>query len=329
MTSTTIASRSIGRSGISVFPLGLGCASASGSYGPADDDEGVRLIHKALDLGVNFLDTSDKYGWGHNETLISRALEGRRDRVVIASKFGNTNGKGPRVADGRPEHVMTACEASLRRLRTDVIDLYYQHRIDPLVPIEETVGAMARLKEQGKIRALGLCEVNPTTLRKAYAVHPIDAIQSEYSILYRVEAEDVLKTTRELTISFVPYAPLGRGLLTGAVPTELAKDDERLRHPRFSTENLSKNLELVSHLGTIAARHGCTKGQVALAWLLAQGDDIIPIPGTKTMSRLIENIGAAQIALPPEDVAFLSSAFPPGVAAGFRYREEHMKNMYL
>ena len=233
MTKPPIASRTIGRSGISVFPLGLGCASASGSYGPADDEEGVRLIHKALDIGVNFLDTSDKYGWGHNESLLARALEGRRHSVVIASKFGNTNGRGPRVADGRPEHVMAACEASLKRLKTDVIDLYYQHRIDPLVPIEDTVGAMARLKEQGKIRALGLCEVNPATLRRAYGVHPIDAIQSEYSILYREQAEDVLKTMRELTISFVPYAPLGRGLLTGAVPTELAKDDERLRHPRF------------------------------------------------------------------------------------------------
>ena len=329
MSGQSITPRSIGRSGISVFPLGLGCASASGSYGPADDEEGVRLIHKALEMGVNFLDTSDKYGWGHNESLICRALAGRRDKVVIASKFGNTNGRGPRVADGRPEHVMAACEASLKRLGTDVIDLYYQHRIDPLVPIEETVGAMARLKEQGKIRALGLCEVNPTTLRKAYAVHPIDAIQSEYSILYREQAEDVLKTTRELTISFVPYAPLGRGLLTGAVPTALGKDDERLRHPRFSSENLAKNLELVAHLDVIASKHACTKGQVALAWLLAQGNDIIPIPGTKTISRMVENTNAAHVALSPDDVAYLSSAFPPGVAAGFRYREEHMKNMYL
>ena len=329
MTKPPIASRTIGRSGISVFPLGLGCASASGSYGPADDEEGVRLIHKAIDIGVTFLDTSDKYGWGHNESLLARALEGRRHSVVIASKFGNTNGRGPRVADGRPEHVMAACEASLKRLKTDVIDLYYQHRIDPLVPIEDTVGAMVRLKEQGKIRALGLCEVNPATLRRAYGVHPIDAIQSEYSILYREQAEDVLKTMRELTISFVPYAPLGRGLLTGAVPTALAKDDERLRHPRFSPENLAKNLELVGYLGAVADKHGCTRGQVALAWLLAQGDDIIPIPGTKTISRMVENTEAAHVALTAEDVAFLSNAFPPGVAAGFRYREEHMKNMYL
>ena len=323
------AFRTIGKSGLSLFPLGLGCASASGSYGPADDDEGVRLIQKALDLGVNFLDTSDKYGWGHNESLLARALERRRDKVVIASKFGNTNGRGPRVADGRPEHVVAACEASLKRLKTDVIDLYYQHRIDPLVPIEETVGAMARLKEQGKIRALGLCEVNPTTLRKAYAVCPIDAVQSEYSILYREQAEEVLRTMRELTVSFVPYAPLGRGLLTGAVPTELSKDDERARHPRFFAENLAKNLELLGHLEAIAGRHGCTKGQVALAWLLAQGDDIIPIPGTKTMSRMIENTNAAFVDLSAEDVAYLSAAFPPGVAAGFRYREDHMKNMYL
>ncbi len=329
MTQKPIAFRTIGRSGLSVFPLGLGCASASGSYGPADDEQGVRLIHKALELGVNFLDTSDKYGWGHNESLIARALEGRRDKVVIASKFGNTNGRGPRVADGRPEHVMAACEASLKRLNTDVIDLYYQHRIDPLVPIEETVGAMARLKEQGKIRALGLCEVNPMTLRKAYAVHPIDAVQSEYSILYRDQAEEVLKTMRELTISFVPYAPLGRGLLTGAVPTELPKYDERARHPRFFAENLAKNLELVGHLSTIADKHGCTKGQVALAWLLAQGEDILPIPGTKTMSRLVENTSSAYVELTQEDVAYLSAAFPPGVAAGFRYREDHMKNMYL
>lgn len=330
MSNDTVVQRAIGNSSLRVFPIGLGCASLSGSYGPADEDEGVRVIHAALDHGVTFFDTSDKYGWGHNEELIARALAGRRSSAIIATKFGNVNGRRDRVADGRPEHVMAACEASLKRLRTDVIDLYYQHRIDPAVPIEETVGAMATLIKQGKVRAIGLCEVNPSTLRRAHSVQNISAIQSEYSIMYREQAEEVLVTARELGVSFVPYAPLGRGLLTGAVKQgSLGAKDERLRHPRFAPDNLVRNLELLGALEKIAARHDSSAGQIALAWLLAQGGDIIPIPGTKTMSRLIENIAAAQVSLDEEDLKFLAEKFPPGIAAGTRYRTEHMKNMYL
>ena len=327
----SITPRILGRTGIKVFPIGLGCASLSGSYGPADEAQGIALVHAALERGVTFLDTSDKYGDGHNEQLLARALEGRRDQVVLATKFGNVSGKGDgRIADGRPEFVAASCEASLKRLKTDHIDLYYQHRIDPQVPIEETVGAMARLVEQGKVRALGLCEVNPSTLRRAHGVHPISAVQSEYSILYREQAEEVLQVTRELGVSFVPYAPLGRGLLTGAVSeASLREGDERLRHPRFAADNLQHNLALVRNLEEVAQRHQCSTGQVALAWLLMQGDDIIPIPGTKTFSRMIENTDAAKLDLTADDLAFLAQAFPHGVAAGTRYRAEHMKNMYL
>lgn len=327
----SITPRLLGRSGIKVFPIGLGCASLSGSYGPADEAQGIALIHAALERGVTFLDTSDKYGDGHNEHLLARALEGRRNKVVLASKFGNVSGKGDgRIADGRPEFVIASCEASLKRLKTDHIDLYYQHRIDPQVPIEETVGAMAKLVEQGKVRALGLCEVNPSTLRRAHGVHPISSVQSEYSIMYREQAEEILPVMRELDVSFVPYAPLGRGLLTGAVSaSSLREGDERLRHPRFAADNLQHNLALVRNLEEVAKRHACSAGQVALAWLLMQGDDIIPIPGTKTLSRMIENTDAAKIDLTAEDLAFLAEAFPHGVAAGTRYRAEHMKNMYL
>ena len=327
----SITPRLLGRTGIKVFPIGLGCASLSGSYGPADEAQGIALVHAALDRGVTFLDTSDKYGNGHNESLLARALEGRRNNVVLASKFGNVSGKGDgRIADGRPEFVIASCEASLKRLNTDHIDLYYQHRIDPQVPIEDTVGAMAQLVKQGKVRVLGLCEVNPSTLRRAYAVHPISAVQSEYSIMYREQAEDILPVMRELGVSFVPYAPLGRGLLTGAVSaSSLREGDERLRHPRFAADNLQHNLTLVRNLEAVAKRHACSAGQVALAWLLKQGDDIIPIPGTKTLSRMIENTDAAKIDLTAEDLTFLAEAFPHGVAAGTRYRAEHMKNMYL
>jgi len=327
----SITPRPLGRSGIKVFPIGLGCASLSGSYGPADETQGIALIHAALERGVTFLDTSDKYGNGHNEQLLARALEGRRDKIVLASKFGNVSGKGDgRIADGRPEFVIASCEASLKRLKTNHIDLYYQHRIDPQVPIEETVGAMAKLVEQGKVRALGLCEVNPSTLRRAHGVHPISSVQSEYSIMYREQAEEILPVMRELGVSFVPYAPLGRGLLTGAVnASSLREGDERLRHPRFAADNLQHNLALVRNLEEVAKRHACSAGQIALAWLLMQGDDIIPIPGTKTLARMIENTDAAKLDLTVEDIAFLAEAFPHGVAAGTRYRAEHMKNMYL
>ncbi len=322
--------RSIGSSSLRCFPIGLGCASLSGAYGPSDEANALKVLDGAIEQGVTLLDTSDKYGWGHNEELIAKAIKGRRGAVQIASKFGNMAGKDGRIADGRPETVTASCEASLRRLNTDAIDLYFQHRIDRSVPIEETVGAMGRLVEQGKVLALGLCEANPATLRRAHRTHPICAVQSEYSILYRTEAEEVLATTRELGVAFIAYAPLGRGLLTGAVaPGSLGEDDERLRHPRFAPDNLERNLALARNLEEVAKRRGCTPGQAALAWLLAQGDDIVPIPGTKSLHRLQENVEAARVALPPEDVDFLSAAIPPGAAAGLRYRAEHMKNMYL
>ena len=311
-------------------PLGLGCASLSGSYGPSDEANALHVLKEAFARGVTMFDTSDKYGNGHNEELLARAFSPMRNQVVIASKFGNMAGKDGKVADNRPETIVASCDASLKRLKSDVIDLYYIHRIDASVPIEETIGAMSRLVEQGKVRALGICEVNPQTLRRAHAVHPIAAIQSEYSILYRQEAEEVLQTTRELGIAFVAYAPLGRGLLTGAVqPGSLGEKDERLRHPRFSAENLPKNLALVDAIRAVADKRGCTAGQVSLAWLLAQGDDIIPIPGTKTMSRLIENIDAASINLSDDDIGFIAKSILPDAAAGSRYRAEHMKNMYL
>jgi aryl-alcohol dehydrogenase-like predicted oxidoreductase len=322
--------RAIGASGLACFPLGLGCASLSGSYGPSDDDNALRVLHEARARGVTMFDTSDKYGAGHNEELLARAFDDARNSVLIASKFGNMAGKDGKIADNSPQLIEASCEASLKRLKRDCIDLYYIHRIDPAVAIEDTIGAMSRLVEQGKVRALGICEVNPTTLRRAHKVHPIAAIQSEYSILYRAEAEDVLQTTRELGVAFVAYAPLGRGLLTGAVqPGSLGDKDERLRHPRFSAENLPKNLELAQAVQKVASDRGCSAGQVSLAWLLAQGDDIIPIPGTKTMSRLIENIEAAAIILSDAEIGFIASSIPPDAAAGLRYRAEHMKNMYL
>ncbi len=330
MTHSPRPPRKIGASGLACFPLGLGCASLSGSYGPSDDENALRVLHEARAHGVTMFDTSDKYGNGHNEELLARAFGAMRNAVIIASKFGNMAGKDGKIADNSPETIAASCEASLRRLKTDVIDLYYIHRIDPAVAIEDTIGAMSRLVEQGKVRALGICEVNPTTLRRAHKVHPIAAIQSEYSVLYRAEAEEVLQTTRELGVAFVAYAPLGRGLLTGAVqPGSLSDKDERLRHPRFSAENLPKNLELVQAIQKVAADRGVTAGQISLAWLLAQGDDIIPIPGTKTMSRLIENIEAAQIILSDAEIGFIASSIPPDAAAGLRYRAEHMKNMYL
>lgn len=312
------------------FPIGLGCASLSGSYGQADDDASSALIDLAIDRGVTLFDTSDKYGDGHNEELIGRAIAGRRSKLLIATKFGNLAGKDGKIADGRPSTVLRSCDASLRRLKIDVIDLYLQHRIDPTVPIEETVGAMASLVQQGKVRAIGLCEAAPATVRRAHAVHPISAVQTEYSILYRSEAEDVLAACREVGASLIAYAPLGRGLLTGTVlPGTLPDSDSRLRHPRFKPENLPRNLDLVKSLETVASNRGCTAGQISLAWLLAQGEDIVPIPGTKSAHRLLENIDAANIVLTPDEVSFLASAFPLGAASGLRYRSEHMKNMHL
>ena len=305
--------------------------SLSGVYGESSDDGGIAVIREALDRGITFLDTADMYGFGHNEELVGKAIKGRREQVVLATKFGNLGGRDGRIVDGRPEYVLSACEASLKRLGVEVIDLYYQHRVDPSVPIEDTVGAMSRLVEQGKVRALGLSEARPETIRRAHAVHPIAAVQSEFSLLYRTEAEETLRTTRELKIAFVAYGPLGRGLLTGVVedPDKIANTDARRRHPRFAAENLAHNLALVHRIDEVSRRKGCTPGQLALAWLLAQGKDIIPIPGTKRKQRLLENIGALAIDLTATDLAQISAAIPAGAAAGLRYPEAQMKSVYL
>ena len=323
--------RQIGRSGIASSAMGLGLMSLSGVYGEGNDSESIALINEALDRGITMLDSSDMYGFGHNEELLAKAIAGRRDEVVLATKFGNMGGKVGRIADGRPEYVPEALDASLKRLKVDVIDLWYLHRIDPTVPIEDTVGAMSRAVEQGKVRALGLSEANPQTIRRAHAIHPIAAVQNEYSLLYRTEAEETLKTLRELGISFVAYAPLGRGLLTGqlADPASIADNDARKRHPRFQGENLAHNLELVHRLEAFAKDKGCTTGQLVLAWLLAQGDDIIPIPGTKRTARMIENLGALDVKLSASDVAEITAAVPAGAAAGLRYPEGQMKSVYL
>jgi len=314
-----------------VSAIGFGCMSLSNVYGPSDDDAAIDLIHEAIDRGVTLLDTSDMYGWGHNEELVGRAIVGRRSEIILASKFGNLGGRGGKTADGRPEYVISACDASLKRMGVETIDLYYQHRIDPTVPIEETVGAMSLLVERGKVRFLGLSEARPETIRRANRVHHITAVQNEYSLLYRIEAEETLPTTRELGIAFVAYAPLGRGLLTAKVEETagLAETDTRRRHPRFAAENLAHNLDLVQQIEAIAQRNGCTPGQLALAWLLAQGPDIIPIPGTKRKERLLENLSALAVNLSESDISEISDAIPTGSAAGTRYPEPQMKTLYL
>ena len=329
----SVAKRKLGSSDLSVSAISLGCMSLSGTYGKADDAEGIALIHHALDRGVTMLDSSDMYGWGHNESLIGKALAGgRRDGVVLATKFGQVQRPGgANGVDGRPEHVRAACEASLKRLSVEAIDLYYQHRVDPSVPIEDTVGAMAELVRQGKVRALGLSEAKPDTIRRAHATHPIAAVQSEYSLLYRVDAEETLKTTRALGIAYVAYSPLGRSLLTGSVKQvgDIPEGDGRGRHPRFAADNLARNLGLVAAIEGVARAKDCTAGQVALAWLLAQGPDIVPIPGTKRASRLDENMAALDVTLSPAEVASLSAAIPPGAAAGGRYADAQMKAVFL
>jgi aryl-alcohol dehydrogenase-like predicted oxidoreductase len=325
--------RPVGRSALTVSAIGLGCMSMSGTYGKSDDAASIAVIHRALDLGVNFLDSSDMYGWGHNEELLGRALAGRRDGVVVATKFGQVrspDGAG-NLVDGSAGFVRTACEASLKRLGIDTIDLYYQHRVDPKVPIEETVGAMARLREEGKIRALGLCETAPATLRRAHAVHPIAALQMEYSLLYRQPAEDVLKVCRELGIGFVAYSPIGRSLLAGGVerPEDIPADDRRRQHPRFQGPNLEHNAKLVRRLAEMARAKGATPAQLAIAWLLARGRDILPIPGTKRLDRLEENLGAQRVRLDADDLRRIDEAVPPGAGAGTRYPEPQMKGVYL
>ena len=331
MANTRLPQRELGASGLKVSAIGLGCMSLSGVYGASDDAVGIALIHAALDRGVTMLDTSDLYGAGHSERLIGKALLGRRDGVVVATKFGNLGGRSGKFADGRPEFVVASCDASLKRLGIDTIDLYYQHRIDPAVPIEETVGAMVRLKQQGKIRALGLSEAAPGTIARAHKVHPIAAVQNEYSLLYRQEGEETLRTTRELGIALVAYAPLGRGLLTGDIPdpATLADGDSRKRHPRYAHDNLAQNRAVAERIGDIARRKGCKPTQLALAWLLAQGPDVVPIPGTKRMERLRENLDALNVKLTDQEVAEISAAAPPGAGAGSRYPEGQMASLYL
>ena len=324
--------RKLGNSTLTVSAIGLGCMSMSGVYGKGDDAESIAVIHRALDLGVNLLDSSDMYGWGHNEELLARAIKGRRDKVVLTTKFGNLRKPdGTPGVNGRPEYVPQACAASLKRLGVDVIDLYYQHRVDPSVPIEDTVGAMAKLVQEGKVRFLGLSEAAPATVRRAHAVHPITALQSEYSLLYRAEAEETLPVLRELGISFVAYSPLGRSLLTGRVQSaaDIPTDDRRRDHPRFQDENFAKNRELVRCIETIAGEKQCTPAQLVLAWLLAQGQDIVPIPGTKRRERLEENVGAVDVRLGPDDVRRISEAVPAGAAAGLRYPAPAMKAVHL
>jgi aryl-alcohol dehydrogenase-like predicted oxidoreductase len=325
--------RQLGRSGINVSAIGLGLMSMSGIYGNANDEESVANIRYAIDQGITFLDSADMYGWGHNETLLGKALkDGWRGKAIVATKFGQVKGAdGKQSVDGRPEYVMQACEASLKRLGIEVIDLYYQHRVDPNTPIEDTVGAMKRLIEQGKVRALGLSEANPQTIRRAHQVHPIAAVQNEYSLLYRKEGEETLKACRELGISLVPYAPLGRSMLTGTVQGEsdLPEGDRRLAHPRFQGDALDKNVALVKRLEAIAREKHCTTPQLALAWLLGQGKDIVPIPGTKRRERIDENLKALDVKLSAEELKRISEAAPPGAGAGTRYPADGMKRVYL
>ena len=316
--------RHLGRNGPLVSELGLGCMGMSEFYGSRDDGESIATIHRALELGVTFLDTADMYGRGANEELVGRAIRDRRDGVFLATKFGIVReGETSRGVSGRPEYVRSACDASLGRLGVDVIDLYYQHRVDPQTPIEETVGAMKELVEAGKVRYLGLSEASAQTIRRAHAVHPILALQTEYSLFTRDPEDEILPATRELGIGFVAYSPLGRGLLTGAVPPtgELAANDTRRNHPRYAGENFEHNMRIVDRVREIAAEIGITPGQLAIAWLLAQGDDIVPIPGTKRRTYLEENLAAAEVTLRADQLQRIAEVAAKGAFAGSRYAD--------
>lgn len=319
----------LGRSGLAVSRMGLGCMGMSEFYGPGDERESIRTIHRALELGVNFLDTADIYGLGRNEGLVGRAIRDRREKVVLATKFGNVRGDDGSWlgVNGKPVYVRAACEASLLRLGVETIDLYYQHRVDPGTPIEDTVGAMSDLVREGKVRYLGLSEAAPATLRRACAVHPIAALQTEYSLWTRDPEAEVLPTCRELGVGFVAYSPLGRGIFGGRIKNldDLAEGDYRRAAPRFAEGNLASNLSLVKRLEELAAEKKCRPAQLALAWLLARGEDLFPIPGTKRVERLEENVGALEVALTPDDLSRMDAAFPAGAARGDRYSEQAMR----
>jgi len=322
--------RAFGRSGPLVSSLGLGCMGMSEFYGARDEGESIATIHRAIELGITFLDTADIYGYGDNEVLVGNAIRDRRDKVFLATKFGilrDRNKPAVRGANGKPEYVRACCEASLKRLGIETIDLYYQHRVDPETPIEETVGAMAELVRAGKVRYLGLSEASPQTIRRAHAVHPITALQTEYSLWSRDPEDGILQTTRELGIGFVAYSPLGRGFLTGQIKRfeDLAPDDYRRLSPRFQGDNFQKNLDLVARVEAITKEKNCTSGQLALAWLLAQGDDIIPIPGTKRRKYLEENVGALRVKLTADDLRRINEVAPRATVSGLRYPEDSMK----
>jgi aryl-alcohol dehydrogenase-like predicted oxidoreductase len=330
MSPTDTKLRRLGAQGLQTFPLGLGCMGMSEFYGPSNDKESIATIDRALELGINMLDTADMYGPYKNEELVGQAIKGKRDRVIIATKFGNVrDAKDPtkRSVNGRPEYVRQACEGSLKRLGVEAIDLYYQHRVDPNTPIEDTVGAMSDLVREGKVRYIGLSEASVATIRRAHKVHPISAVQTEYSLWSRDPEDGLLDSLRTLGIGFVAYSPLGRGFLTGQIKRveDLAADDFRRQSPRFQGANFQQNLELVAKVEEIAKEHKCTPAQLALAWVLAQGDDIVPIPGTRHPKRVEENVGALNIVLSENDLRRIDLAAPKGAAAGERYAEGGMK----